>query len=288
MRNLRPLPAWTSRRALAVAGIAAAFPFLVQCDRDADPVAPIKTEAPVHEPAAVTPAPVAAASRADMIAAAARAASAYASGEAPSGSDPLVGRSFAIRTAFGCGVLPEGPAPSAPTDGLVRAAWGPERKTIQITLTPGDWTGSALMAAPNAEADWEAVEGFWLARPWLAAEGCPSVVSDPLQSGNAAPAVQTVGVAAVFEEGASRVGRRNGRAYGFTVRPDNAETPLSPPQDGYRLLMEGRVTGFPNGRAFRCRASGPDQRPVCVAAIQLDRVAFTRADGAVMSEWRTS
>jgi hypothetical protein len=94
-----------------------------------------------------------------------------------------------------------------------------------------------------------------------------------------------VGIAAVFEAGGSRIGRRNGRAYTFTVRSQNGEV-LTPPAGGYRLLLEGRVVGFLGGRAIRCRAPGPDHRPVCVTAVQLDKVAFEDATGGVISEWR--
>ena len=52
-------------------------------------------------------------------------------------------------------------------------------------------------------------------------------------------------------------------------------------------MLEGRLGAFPDGRTIRCHAEGPDQRPVCVAAVQLDRVAFEDgASGATLSEWR--
>jgi hypothetical protein len=95
-----------------------------------------------------------------------------------------------------------------------------------------------------------------------------------------------VGLAAVFTSEDSRVGRRDGRAYAFTIRP-TGDTPLAAPAAGYRVVLEGRLTSFPDGRAIRCRASSPDQRPVCIAAMRLDRVAFTNADSSVLlSEWR--
>ena len=56
---------------------------------------------------------------------------------------------------------------------------------------------------------------------------------------------------------------------------------------GYRLVLEGRFAAFPDGRSIHCRAETPDQRPLCIAAAQLDRVAFEDADtGSVISEWR--
>ena len=90
----------------------------------------------------------------------------------------------------------------------------------------------------------------------------------------------------MFEPEGSRFGRRNGRAYAFTLRGED-KTPPEPPAKGYRLVLEGRFTAFPDGRSIHCRAETPDQRPLCVAAAQLDRVAFEDGDtGAVISEWR--
>lgn len=265
-----------------VLAMAGAGLLLSQCDRPDTP--PIEAE-PVAEPppAPVIPAP-AALTRAELLAAVSRAASAYASGEPAAGPDPLVGRPFAIRLPFGCG----GPQPAASDgagDGLAQATWGPERRTIQLSLTPGDWMSTALVSTTAGGSDWEAVEGFWVARPWLGAETCSGVRADPLQSGQGAPSPQTVGLAAVFKADESRVGRRNGRAYAFTVRAEG-DAPLTAPANGFRAVVEGRLAAFPGGQAIRCRASGPDQRPVCIAAIQLDRVAFTTAAGEVLSEWR--
>lgn len=142
-----------------------------------------------------------------------------------------------------------------------------------------------MLAEAGASENWEAVEGFWIPRPWLATEACPAVRTDPLQTAALSASPQTVGLAAVFETGGSRIGRRNGRAYEFSIRAKRG-TPLAPPEAGFRMLLEGRVTSFPSGRAIECRAPGPDQRPICIVAVQLDRVAFEDASRAVLSEWR--
>lgn len=279
-----------ARRIVACFAVVALAPILIQCDlyrpREKAPVPAEAPETTTPPKVAATPAPVPPLGRAEMIAAAARAASDYASGTVAQDTDPLVGRAFSVRTPFGCGPIAEAANPVAAPAGLARAEWGSERKTIQLSLDPDNWTGSALIAAPGVQPGWEAVEGFWLARPWLATEACPGVARDPLQAAASGVVAQTVGLAAVFQEGASRVARRNGRAYVFTVRPERDATILTPPADGYRVLIQGRVSAFPDGRAFRCRATSPDQRPTCVAAITLDRVAFTLADGTVLSEWR--
>lgn len=275
---------FTTPRHIAVLTTVAGALFLAQCDRNRPE--PVEAEPIAVDPA---PAPVVVAptslNRAGLLAAAAQAASTYAAGEQIEGADPLVGRPFALRVPFGC----NGPQPTAAEsagDGLARWSWGPENKTIQLSLTPGDWLNTALISSAADGSDWEAVEGFWIPRPWLSAGECSTVRSDPLQSGDGAPSPQTVGLAAVFTSEDSRVGRRNGRAYAFTIRP-TGDTPLTAPPRGYRLLLEGRLASFPDGRAIRCRASSPDQRPVCIAAIRLDRVAFTNADSSVLlSEWR--
>lgn len=264
---------------------------LVQCDKKAEPVPAVETEAPTTTPATtspLTPKPVAALTRGELVSAAGQAASTYAQGQSPTGVDPLVGRNFAVRIPFGC-AGPSATVDGGAGDGVAHWSWGPDHKTIQISLTPGNWTGSALTvrqpgAATTAPA-WEAVEGFWVPRPWLAAETCPNVPGDPLQTTETAITPQTVGIAAVFATGGSRVGRRNGRAYSFTVRPQG-DQPLNAPAGGFRLLLEGRIVGFPGGQAVRCRASGPDLRPVCVAAVQLDKVAFEDTTGTTLSEWR--
>ncbi len=265
---------------LSVVALAASCLALVAaCRPEAEPPA----EAPAAPTAAATPViPVPlppALGRTELLRAMDDAAAAYASGQAPK-SDGLAGRRFAIRQAFGC-------AGSSPTedngDGLGRWSWKGENEAIELSLTPGDWTGSALVA--GAAADWEAVEGIWLPRPWLRSEGCPGVRGDPLASGPIAASPQTMGLAAVFEQDGSRLGRRKGRAYSFTQRGQDGRPP-SPPVGGYRLILEGRLASFDDGRAIHCRAAAPDQRPVCVAAARLDRVAFEDASGAVLSEWR--
>lgn len=234
---------------------------------------------PAPPPAPVAPPPPL--GRADLLQAIDAAASAYAAGQAPEG-EALVGRRFSVRQAFGCSGA-DAPAPAdVAADGLARWSWSRDRRSIDIRLTPSDWTASALVA--GGDGNWEAAEGIWLTRPWLRTESCPGSKPDPL-SGPGVASPQSMGLVAVFERGGSRVGRRNGRAYAFTVRGEGDKLPPLP-IGGYRLVLEGRFVAFADGRAVRCRADDVDQRPVCIAAVQLDRVAFEAADGEVLSEWR--
>lgn len=268
---------------LPVVAMIAAGLLTASCQRDSRPAAPRPEPAGPVETGPATPPLNPALDRSELLAAVARAASAYAAGADAAASSPLAGRQFDIRLAFGCEGAEASPADGA-GDGLARWSWGPEGETIRLGLTPGDWTRSALIAGSGQDR-WEAVEGFWVARPWMTADGCPSVRADPLASGPAAASPQTVGLAAVFETGGSRLGRRNGRAYAHAIRQAGA-APLVALDAGYRLRLQGRIASFPDGRAVRCRAANPNQRPVCVAAVQLDRVAFETPTGETLSEWR--
>ena len=261
--------------------LAATALLLSGCQREAAVTAP--PIAPTPAETAETPVPPAQTlDRAGLLQAMDAAASAYAAGQ--TSGDSLTGRRFVVRQAFGCAGGSPPPVEAAPGDGLAAWSWGPRRESLRLTLAPGDWTDSPLLA--GSADSWEAAEGFWISRPWLRADGCPGVEGDPLASGPvAAPSPQSVGLAAVFEEDGSRLGRRNGRAYEFTVRGEGDQAPAAP-VGGYRLVLEGRLAAFADGRALRCRGASSDQRPVCIGAVHLDRVAFETADGRTLSEWR--
>lgn len=282
--------------AVSVATVCLAALGLSQCrgPQQASPPAdapPASSTAPKPTPAALAPAPTL--DRAALLSAIDAAAAGFAAGSPAAGADPLTGRAFDMRLAFACnGVKPSLAATTGPSavspggdEGLATARWGAEGRTLQLSLTPADWSQSSLLASGASGAAWEAVDGLWIARPWLRAPGCPAVTGDPLQQAAAPASPQSAGLAVVFDTDGSRVGRRNGRAYDFVVR-GQGEAPATAPQAGYRLRLAGRIVGFPNGRAIRCSAAGGDQRPVCVAAVRLDTVAFETAEGEVLSTWQ--
>lgn len=276
----RPASRWICASLLAVA--------LAGCEqspREPQPDPNSQAIAPTPVASATQPRALPVLTRGDLVSAIGQAASDYAGGVVHENADPLVGRSFSVSVAFGCSGPVANPTETGDAPGLASWAWGPDRQTIELQMTPGDWAGTNLIAGSADAPDWEAVEGFWISRPWLASEACPQVRADPLAAGTVSPSPQSVGLAAVFEAGGSRLGRRNGRAYSYTVRAEGG-APLAAPTEGFRLVLEGRTNSFPDGRAIRCRASGPDQRPVCVVATILDRVAFQTADGSVLTQWR--
>ena len=275
----------SARRRRARLGAVLTLPLLLLAcgpKETAPPPAPQKIEPPPPEPPKIIPPPPTL-GRADLLAAAAAAASAYAAGATVERSDPLTGRSFAIRTPFGCAAAEDPPAP-----GLAGRVLRAKGRAAELSLTPADWTASPLVAAAVEAKIWDAVEGYWIDRPWLRPETCPALAAISAQDAEDAPAPspQTVGLAAAFGPEGSRFGRRNGRAYSFTVRGEG-EAPPPTPAKGYRLVLEGRFTAFPDGASIHCRAETPDRRPLCIAAAQLDRVAFEDGDtGGVISEWR--
>jgi len=249
-------------------------------DEDAAPAtdpAPAETPSPVIE---IVPAPVL--DRTGLLEAMDAAATDYASGQAGS-SAVLAGRRFVVRQAFGCRGPVTPPAEGAANSGLAAWSWGDRRQSQKLILAPADWTTSPLIAG-GAES-WEGADGLWLARPWLRSEACPARADGAQVGEETTASPQVMGLAAVFEKAESRLGRRNGRAYEFTVRSRD-DAALAVPADGYRVVFEGRMTAFADGRTIHCRATSPDQRPVCIGAVQLDRVAFEDSEGKGLSEWR--
>ncbi|KIC56728.1 hypothetical protein RM53_11865 [Brevundimonas nasdae] len=260
----------------SIVALAAALLALAACQREPQP-APAPAEK-TETPPVVTVAPAPVLDRAGLLEAMDIAASAFAAGREVGGTS-LAGRRFVVRQAFGCGAPSD--AAEAAADGLATVAWAKDRQSLKFSLAPADWLQSGLVGRDDSGL--EAVEGFWLARPWLRTEACPATA--PAVSASTQDSPQTVGLAAVFKANGARTGRRNGRAYDFTLRGEDGQPPV-PSAQGYRLVLEGRMTAFADGRAIHCRAAAADQRPVCIGAVQLDRVAFEDADGQMLSEWR--
>ncbi|MBU1378841.1 MAG: hypothetical protein KKE02_20630 [Alphaproteobacteria bacterium] len=285
---------------LSLAGLVCA-PVVAGCKPTQQPPPPAPAP-PIVQPTTLPPQAPSALDRARLLQAVDLAASSYTSGQTRAGED-VAGRRFVLRQAFGC----QGPALTA-TPGLAQWTWGRDRRSIEISLAPADWSRDPLFS--TADSPWEAVEGFWIARPWMRDAGCPAPPTgttkdaeaattdraaepdaatppiDPTTPAHpAAPAPQVAGLASVFEAGGSRVGRRDGKAFALTQRAETGVVLVAPAR-GFRLVIEGRLGAFPSGQAIRCRAPSADTRPVCVAAAEVDRVAFEDADGRVLREWR--
>lgn len=283
-------------RALAILTTLAAALGLAQCEAPR-PEAP--AEAPPPEPAPASPPSLGQATalnRTDVIALLAQAASDYAAGRSP--DQALAGRRFAVRLALGC----RGPeaAPRAPRAGRAEWRWTEGRDAVELRLAPADWLTGAPTPSGDLAPAWSRAEGIWIPRPWLSRDDCPAPRPDaPATAGGSASGDGTpagppppepdasafsMGLMAYAPEDASRLGRRAGQPYVHLIRGGD-QPPVFPVQ-GWRLLTEGRIGTFPDGRSARCHAPDPDHRPVCLLAVQIDRVAFEEAGGRVLAEWR--
>lgn len=206
----------------------------------------------------------------------------------------LVNRQFVLRIPFGCGGAPV-------TSGPLTVTLRPDGKSMALAASP-DIQASSL----GEDSRVEEAEGFWIPRPWVGVEDCPTVATpaeaasgegDNAVDGNAAepmpaPAPKTPSTSALTERTAglvqfftptdSRLIRREGKAYSAVVPVDDGALPAG----GIALRIEGRLRPFPTGRVIRCRSSAAGLRPVCFASIQADRIAFERlADKAILAEW---
>lgn len=254
---------------------------LVGCDQAKEVTAPEPVT--VDQPARPVPAQLSDLTRADLLNAVGEAASAYASGQRnAAGRAKLDGRTFNLTVRFGCA----GPAAEEAPLGWTSDE---ERSKIDIHARPTLAIDPATLGAAGAKV--EAVEGFWLPRPWVLADACPAPTAAlpiPLPPDvaaalrPAAPADQTVGIAQYYGADDSRTRRRGGRAYSATEKLD---PPGDLPRDGIRLRIEGRLRAWPDGKVIRCTGA-PNERPSCVLSATIDRVAFERPeDGAVIAQW---
>jgi hypothetical protein len=217
--------------------------------------------------------------RAALLAGVAAAADAFAAGSpVPDSVTQLAGRRFETRLPFGC----RGAA-TDPT-GALSWSYNPEQQTLRLRAVPVQWA-SAEWLPEQIEGDAvvvEAVEGFWVTRPWTASELCPPIVPDGQQ---AAPE-QTAGIAQFFTETSSRVGRRDGKSFEAVekIAPDALDA-----GQGFRWVLSGRIAPAPDGRLILCRSTNSQARPTCLVSVRLDRVAFEGAQGgATIAEWDVS
>lgn len=241
--------------------------------------------------------------RAALLEAAARAASSAALGQDDREAQrALDSGQFEVRVRFGC---PNAARSAAGAAGPFRVRFEEDSRTLRLTAAP-DLTLEEKWIAERAGEGVEAVEGFWMYRPWLLAPGCPALAAPPRQktavpAGEqaAAPAAQQaaepatpvspprsdhrVGIAQFFTEADPRTGRRDSRAYEATVTLPEGQQPSA---QGYDLVLSGRLRKFPDGRVIACHVAGLDSPPECVIAAEFDRVRIERPGAReLLAEW---
>jgi hypothetical protein len=294
---------------VAVAVVASCGP------RSEDENGAANTAAPVAENlSSLVPVPEPPFDRAGLLAAVVQAASATAAGaDDTEAQRALDGRQFEIRIRFGC----KGPSEELADDWL---GWslGNEGKTLRVRAAPTIAADDPLVRKIVGEAKFEAVEGFWIPRPWLLQAVCPAgqlpVAAEPTApqtAENEAPQRQTaspepapkekeatpletapsepvpkwprIGLAQFYLESDSRRGRRDGRAY-------EAVKPLGEGQtvgaEGFNLVLSGRLKANPGRKVIQCAAANPDSPPECLTSAEFDRVWIeSPVSKNVIAEW---
>jgi hypothetical protein len=229
----------------------------------------------------VIPTPPPPLDRAALLAAAASAADAVASGAPlPQSGAALVGRSFVLRMPFGCGGDMADEKKS-----LTWAGWAfnPKTRALKLTARAADFADREWVKQLAGEMTFDAVEGFWIRRPWTRADQCGTgdgAFSDDVLSGPA----QQLAIAQFYAPEGSRTLRRGDRPYSSTVKLEQDQLPS---QRGYQIQLEGKLRGFPDGQPVHCLQQDPAVAPRCLIAVQFDRVAFVAPgqDEAIV-EWR--
>jgi len=242
--------------------------------------------------------------RAKLLAAVAQAASAHASGiDDGTAQQTLDGRQFELRIRFGC----SGPSSELREEWL---GWTYDRQagTLRVRAKPTLAAEDELVRAVGGD-DFEAVEGFWIPRPWLLQPTCPAaaVRSEPAEvaaeaaaeaqpaeavSSSAAadseisepvPKWPRVGIAQFFSDTDPRTGRRSMRPY-EAVKKRDSQLPVG--SQGFNLVLSGRLKALPGKRVIACPAKGPDSPPECVVSADFDRVWIeTPGTRDVIAEW---
>lgn len=266
---------WSSLAAILLAASLSA------CERRSEPepgnnmasAEPGKPGEPALKLPAALPRPDSTLDRAALLAEVAQAASAHAAGrDDRERQEELAGRRFTVKLRFGCG----GPL----SGGALGWEYDEAEQRLRIHATPDiDVGAAALEGLPEGAV--EAVEGFWIPRPWLLTDACPAQPRAPAAA--AAPSPPTVGIAQFFTAQDSRVQRRAERSYEIVRR---AEPAILPPEGGFNLVLEGRLKAWPGGGVIRCTGSGREAPPACIVSAEFDRVAFENpASGLTVAQW---
>jgi len=278
----------TDRRWPRIAAAAGLTALLSSCSPPAEQAAPAPPPAPTPPTARPIPLPPPPLGRAELLQAITVAAGDFAAAATyPDAAAALAGRRFELRLPFGCA----GPGLEAAS---VRYTYDAQRETLKLTAAPQVWTETSWVRDLVGGERTEAIEGFWISRPWMLAETCPPIPAPPATDSEDAegappseqaappPSPETVGLAQVFETGGSRLLRRGGRPYEVTRKAPASDALRS---GAYRLVVGGRVLAGGDGQPIRCRSEHPDRRPTCLVRVEFERIAFENARGDVLAEW---
>jgi hypothetical protein len=221
--------------------------------------------------------------RADLTGLAVLASDAFSSGEPiPDSVRAARDRRFELLLPFGCaGPVDEGS--SAP----LRWRYDEEAEALKIHVAPNHWDAGAWGLAEQSGI--EAIEGFWITRPWTSSDDCPArsgkTATNGMDSLTLTLPGQTLAVAQFFTADARRSALRDGRAFEATNRVPRADFDGS---RGFRVRLSGRIDRVPGADApVRCiQPGGMDQRPICAIAVKLDELRIENPiDDEVLATW---
>ena len=217
--------------------------------------------------------------RSALLIAAAKAGSAASLGQDDRADQAaLDGRPFEIRIRFGCAAAMGPAGTGAGKGGPFNVRFDSADRALHVRATP-DLDRQNAQAVVAAGAD--AVEGFWMRRPWLLAPGCP--LGQALSSTQTA-SEQRVGIAHAFTAG-QREGRRDGQPYEASKVLAAGEEPS---RQGYDLVLSGKLRKLPDGRVVACRLVGADIPPECIVAAQFERVRIETPDArTILADWKS-
>jgi hypothetical protein len=217
--------------------------------------------------------------KAELLAVVRDAASIFAARGELGSHTKMLQRRFSVRIAFGC-------YEDGNNAGQTSLTFNPDYKSASLSATPADWTTSLVIQGFPWKDGIEAVEGFWLPRAWTDSEACPPQINYIQPIFPTAPAAQTIGLAQLFPVDAARQARHSAKPYFFSRKLPAGEPELR--NRSYFLLLEGRITGFPDGNDLHCWMEGAAHRPVCLFGVEFDNVAFEDAEtGKALASWRS-
>jgi hypothetical protein len=240
----------------------------------------------VAQPVQPAPLPVAEPplDREALLLAAMRAASAHAAGSDDTAVQRgLNGKRFEMLIRFGC------PGSGSAADAPFRSSYDPAERRLVLRAAP-DVESDDLALAGIAGDEVEALEGFWVPRPWLLTVACPAPVPERDQADGedaAATAAEKperrLAMAQFFTATDPRTRRRDHRPYQYTGRLAEGEQPS---EAGYDLVVSGRLRRLASGKVVSCTGTGLTAAPTCVISMIVDHVSMKRGDtGAVLAEW---